>query len=365
MYERYNTDTNIKTFNVSFRDEAALNRALACIEAYIANDLAKAKEVASTLTTVLNKTDKVSSYVNATRALVEILSDDALTVNALADAFDAYEAALANGDDFYHSQGSLLYADFLFPTNIFTDKNLQQVINAGALDLSKTSTDQEMLAYISSFEVQYIVDNIDSTLVVGLDKDALIAIINGKQSTDDAALLEAIETLRAAYKANKDHARSYFKKLWGEDYAEYAELNELEDVLNGIYHGRREKSANDQFILDFIAQHGNNWTAELIELWGDDFEENYMNVYKVEEVINGIYHGESLDYTDDLLEYVDKMIKTEYDEDNNPLNAELNGCVMVDERLAELLQILMDKFTFDGVDHSWTKLCYYYLYIGA
>ena len=22
--------------------------------------------------------------------------------------------------------------------------------------------------------------------------------------------------------------------------------------------------------------------------------------------------------------------------------------------------LLMDKFTFEGVDHSWTKLCYYY-----
>ena len=43
---------------------------------------------------------------------------------------------------------------------------------------------------------------------------------------------------------------------------------------------------------------------------------------------------------------------------------ELEGCVKVDARLAEILQKLMDKYTFDGVDHSWTKLCYYYEYIG-
>ena len=34
-----------------------------------------------------------------------------------------------------------------------------------------------------------------------------------------------------------------------------------------------------------------------------------------------------------------------------------------DNRL-ENLQMLMDKYTFSGVDHSWTKLCYYYDYIG-
>ena len=40
------------------------------------------------------------------------------------------------------------------------------------------------------------------------------------------------------------------------------------------------------------------------------------------------------------------------------------GCVEVDAELAELLQKLMDKYTFAGVDHSWTKLCYYYDYLG-
>ena len=37
----------------------------------------------------------------------------------------------------------------------------------------------------------------------------------------------------------------------------------------------------------------------------------------------------------------------------------------VTERLAEILQLLMDKYTFENVDHSWTKLCYYYDYLGS
>ena len=37
----------------------------------------------------------------------------------------------------------------------------------------------------------------------------------------------------------------------------------------------------------------------------------------------------------------------------------------VPTELAEILQALMNKYTFDDVDHSWTKVCYYYQYIGA
>jgi hypothetical protein len=44
--------------------------------------------------------------------------------------------------------------------------------------------------------------------------------------------------------------------------------------------------------------------------------------------------------------------------------AERQGCVAVDARLAEILQLLMDKYTFENVDHSWVKLCYYYDYLG-
>ena len=33
-------------------------------------------------------------------------------------------------------------------------------------------------------------------------------------------------------------------------------------------------------------------------------------------------------------------------------------------QLAELLQMLMEKYTFENVDQSWLKLCYYYDYLG-
>ena len=45
-------------------------------------------------------------------------------------------------------------------------------------------------------------------------------------------------------------------------------------------------------------------------------------------------------------------------------HAEREGCVLVDENLAEILQALMDKFTFEGVDNAWLKMCYYYDHMG-
>jgi hypothetical protein len=41
------------------------------------------------------------------------------------------------------------------------------------------------------------------------------------------------------------------------------------------------------------------------------------------------------------------------------------GCVIVTDEVAELLQKLMDKYTFEGVENSWRKLCYYHQYFCA
>ena len=40
-------------------------------------------------------------------------------------------------------------------------------------------------------------------------------------------------------------------------------------------------------------------------------------------------------------------------------NSELYGCVAVNEEFARVLLKLMGKFTFEGIENSWLKLCYY------
>lgn len=92
--------------------------------------------------------------------------------------------------------------------------------------------------------------------------------------------------------------------------------------------------------------------AELRELWGDNYEANY-ELFRLNDVKNGVYHGNGEDLTA-LAESYYAQIITEGDDLN------LKGCVAVNEELAGLLQKLMDKYTFKDVENSWVKLCYFY-----
>ncbi len=167
----------------------------------------------------------------------------ALGINVTLDEDGFYHELRADG-----SIGSIVYADFTKPTHIFTSQSMEQLLEMGGFDFSKTETDQQALRYLEQY---------------------------------------------------------------GDDYEE-----------------------------------------ELRALWGEDFEEN-MELYQIEDVRQGIYHGRGEDYTDALRTYLSKT-------ENDPNKPELIGCVAVDEQLAEILQMLMDKYTFEDVENSWIKLCYYY-----
>jgi hypothetical protein len=114
---------------------------------------------------------------------------------------------------------------------------------------------------------------------------------------------------------------------------------------------------NDLYILYFYLLYGDKMNEQLKLEWGEFYEE-YYQTYKVDEVIAGIYHGGGDDYSSVIKEYASQAV-------DNPEHPERSGCVPVDAKLAEILQALMNKYTFDDVDHSWTKVCYYYQYIGA
>ncbi len=115
---------------------------------------------------------------------------------------------------------------------------------------------------------------------------------------------------------------------------------------------------SDQEILNYMALYGDGTREKLKEIWGEEFEE-LAEIYKLDEVLEGKTHGRGQDLTADITAYLDKKIPASED------HPELEGCVPVDARLAELLQTLMDKYTFAGVDYSWAKLCYYYQHLGA
>ncbi len=96
-------------------------------------------------------------------------------------------------------------------------------------------------------------------------------------------------------------------------------------------------------------------TKEYLEgLWGEDYDAN-AELYQIDDIFSGRYHGDGPDLTEEVRAYAAQIDKS---------GTERDGCVVVDERLAEILQLLMDKYTFEDVDNSWLKICYYYDYLG-
>lgn len=119
------------------------------------------------------------------------------------------------------------------------------------------------------------------------------------------------------------------------------------------------KTEEDLYILGIMKKYNNDIEAAdeyLKTLWGEEYEA-YAEIYQLEDVYEGRYHGEGEDLTEEISAYLDKVLEgSQY--------AEREGCVPVDENLAEILHKLMDKYTFENVDYSWLKLCYYYDYLG-
>ena len=139
------------------------------------------------------------------------------------------------------------------------------------------------------------------------------------------------------------------------DNGEAVEVKGLID-LNGFDF---RKTEDDLYILAFMETRNNDVEATreyLKTLWGEDYEAN-AEQYQIDDVFAGRYHGKGEDLTEEIKGYLSKMY--------NGSAKERVGCVPVDQRLAEILQLLMNKYTFENVDNSWTKLCYYYDYIGA
>ena len=143
--------------------------------------------------------------------------------------------------------------------------------------------------------------------------------------------------------------------------------------------------------LDYLAKVGGDvekCKADLLLELGDAYNAKYTDIstdgspftvqgFAVEEVLAGIYHGKGKDETAAMLEYAKKIIKvgdtiTTVSADGTTVIEEVIkegdariGCVVVDAELAQILQKLMDKYTFEGVENSWLKLCYYEQYFCA
>ncbi len=150
-------------------------------------------------------------------------------------------------------------------------------------------------------------------------------------------------------------------------------------------------SEEDLYVLNYLDKVGGDvekCKADLRAELGDAYNATYtdfdydgipytVNGYAVDDVLAGIYHGNGKDETATMLEYAKKIIKA--GDTISILNengtgttkvvvqkgSAMEGCVVVDEQLADILQQLMEKYTFKGVENSWLKLCYYEQYFCA
>lgn len=116
------------------------------------------------------------------------------------------------------------------------------------------------------------------------------------------------------------------------------------------------RTESDEYVLAILRSNGNDVDATyayLLEQWGDDYE-TYAEMYLVDDVLSGKYHGDGEDYTEAMRQFVSQM---------DTSGTERDGCVIATKELTDILQMLMDKYTFKDVENSWTKLCYYYDYL--
>ena len=119
------------------------------------------------------------------------------------------------------------------------------------------------------------------------------------------------------------------------------------------------KTENDLYILSIMEKYNGDQKKTvdyLKEQWGEEYDA-YAKEYQLDDVFAGKYHGKGKDMTAKVKKYVSKM-------DSGKGHPERKGCVVVDKELAEILQMLMEKYTFENVDNAWLKVCFYYDHMG-
>ena len=192
------------------------------------------------------------------------------------------------------------------------------------------------------------------------DKYKLDEVIRGKFSEDEDEKLKQEEYLTKVNNA--------FDINW----ADY----EMDDVRCGIYHNNDNRSVKDKKAQEYLEYLEENGRDALMTRWDAEFDfitpptdagvsndsewryEYFWNYYQMDDVANGIFHGTTADYTDRILEYVEKM---ENDTDKHP---ERQGCVAVTEELAMILDVLISREVFEDAENGWLKFCYFYDLLG-
>ncbi|MBQ4570077.1 MAG: redoxin domain-containing protein [Bacilli bacterium] len=266
-----------------------------------------------------------------------------------------YAKILSNGgqldDNFvayiYLEQGKLyLFRACFYDINEYSSIEVEMSFVADTKELLTvaspgffTSSDDEMSDIISGNYVDveigddgfyHVKDSLASDNYVYCD----MAYIN---NITGVTLLQALSSKYNAFDFSRDE---FGQKIVDED--GYYRVTYFDDQNNMIRYYVCYDKNNEYFEVENI---GDNGYTE---------ENGYTYVKFTDEDLEKIGLK---DYTEYVTEYVNSNMVT-----NEHL--ELYGCVKVDEQFAKVLGLLMDKYTFEGVEFSWLKLCYYFKYLG-
>ncbi len=223
----------------------------------------------------------------------------------------AYQVLERNTDKSVKTWGEKIYADFYYPTTPFSSQSIVELAEIGAFNYKITDTDREALELLEEIRL--------------FGKNKIIAewIADGDLDAANTWKSKDLDTLMKIVQKNGDTT--------GYDSTDIATAAEA--VALG--------------------------TAELRREWGSDADKNWNDVYKMDDVLNGIYHDNLKEDKTALIEQYMALM------DDGATNPERQGCVAVTEELAQLLSELYSKYNFENVQHDWLKFCYYYKQLSA
>ncbi len=246
--------------------------------------------------------------------------------------------------------GEKLYADFYYPTIPFPSQSIVEIAEKGAFDFSISDLDVDAIGFLDQIRADAKSDILAKWVSNGTAGSTSAAeSLWSEKKLDD--ILKAIQSGEATSSFNAsdvalaedamDEAIYSLKTSWGKDNIGDEDWDELkmDDAIRGTF-------SSD----DTIKQKQKDAIEDIEHLWKD--------IYKMDDVSKGKYHGIGEDMTEVINKYIALM-------DDNEDYPERQGCVAVTEELADLLSDLYSKYVFDDVAHDFLKFCFYYDQMGT
>lgn len=338
----------------------------------------------------------------------------------------AYEVLARDENGNVTKWGEKIYADFYYPTTLFTSQSIETLIKANAFNYHVTALDREALIILDSIRVygkkalisKWLEDETAADenaaeakwTELGLDaivKDGLDGVYAGSYTEDELKLAKyVIDEGTYELKANwgKELLNSYvweqyemdkvIRGTFSEDtnkaakQAEYLEnvnnnftekwnYYKMDDVKNGIFHNHDNRTDKDMKALEYLEIYNADGKDALKAYWDSEFSsilpgENETVSDISEWRFNYFWNYYKMDdviagiYHGNVTDYTDEMLayvaKMENDTANIP---ERQGCVAVTRELAEILDTLIAREVFEDVENGWLKFCFYYKLLGA